>query len=113
MRGAYQRRDIKKEPEPEINRCEGCRHFRRGLINPYRAADGLCLKKTVRKNHANGCEGWEARELTPREKHVSEMQRLAEAIRRTDSEELKRDYGKAMKRMSHELKIYDSLRRQK
>lgn len=50
---------------------------------------------------------------TMREKHVSEMQRLAEAIRKTKSAMLKADYEKALRKMSHELKIYDAYRRGK
>lgn len=49
--------------------------------------------------------------MSPREQHISEMRRLEAAIVKTKSETLKRDYGKALKRMRHELKIYDSLRR--
>lgn len=42
-----------------------------------------------------------------RQAHVEEMRRLREAIEKTDSPRLKKDYGKRLKRMSHELKIYD------
>ena len=42
-----------------------------------------------------------------REKHVAEMERLKTAISKTNSEYLKRDYEKALKRMSAELKEYD------
>lgn len=42
-----------------------------------------------------------------REKHVEEMERLKTAIKKTDSKYLKRDYKKAIKRMSAELKEYD------
>ena len=49
--------------------------------------------------------------MTPREKHVEEMRRLAMAIRKTSSPQLKRDYTKRLRKMSHELKIYDSYRR--
>ena len=42
-----------------------------------------------------------------REKHVAEIERLKTAIKKTDSEYLKRDYKKAIKRMSAELKEYD------
>lgn len=52
-------------------------------------------------------------EMTPREKHIAEMQRLAAAISKTKSEKLKTDYMKRLKKMSHELKIYDSYRREK
>ena len=49
--------------------------------------------------------------MTPREKHVQEMQRLAMAIRKTKSDQLKQQYTKRLRKMSHELKIYDSYRR--
>ena len=42
-----------------------------------------------------------------REKHVAEMERLKTAMGKTDSEYLKRDYEKALKRMQKELKEYD------
>ena len=42
-----------------------------------------------------------------REKHVAEMERLKTAMEKTDSEYLKRDYGKALKRMERELREYD------
>lgn len=42
-----------------------------------------------------------------REKHVAEMKRLQEAINKTKSERLKRDYGKALSRMRSELAEYD------
>lgn len=45
-----------------------------------------------------------------RDAHVAEMRRLQAAIDKTNSETLKRDYGKRLKRMSHELKIYDKYR---
>lgn len=48
--------------------------------------------------------------MTPREKHIAEMQRLATAISKTKSEKLKKDYGKRLQKMVHELKIYDALR---
>ena len=51
--------------------------------------------------------------MTPREKHIAEMQRLAAAITKTKSEKLKTDYQKRLKKMSHELKIYDAYRREK
>lgn len=51
-------------------------------------------------------------DMTPREKHIAEMRRLETAIKTTKSETLKRDYGKALKRMRHELKVYDSYRRE-
>ena len=42
-----------------------------------------------------------------REKHIAEMERLKTAMEKTDSEYLKRDQKKALKRMSAELKEYD------
>ena len=42
-----------------------------------------------------------------RNKHIAEMQRLKTAIDKTNSEYLKRDYKKALKRMQRELKEYD------
>ena len=42
-----------------------------------------------------------------RNKHVAEMERLKTAISKTNSEYLKIDYEKALKRMSAELKDYD------
>lgn len=42
-----------------------------------------------------------------RQKHVDEISRLKDAIARTDSEYLKNDYGKALRRMEKELKEYD------
>lgn len=50
---------------------------------------------------------------SPREKHTEEMKQLAMAIRQTTSPKRKRDLEKRLKRMSHELKIYDSYRREK
>lgn len=42
-----------------------------------------------------------------REKHIAEINRLSEAIRKTKSRCLKRDYLKALARMKEELKEYD------
>ena len=42
-----------------------------------------------------------------RNKHIAEMQRLKTAIDKTNSEYLKRDYKKALKRMQRELRDYD------
>ena len=42
-----------------------------------------------------------------REKHLCEMRRLSEAIQKTKSEHLKKDYTKAYGRMCRELKEYD------
>lgn len=50
--------------------------------------------------------------MTPREKHIAEMQRLEAAIAKTRSEKLRKDYSKRLRKMSHELKIYDSYRRE-
>ena len=47
----------------------------------------------------------------PRVKHIMEMRRLEAAIEKTKSESLKMQYGKALKRMRHELKVYDALRK--
>ena len=43
-----------------------------------------------------------------REKHIAEMNRLKEAIKKTNSKHLKADYGKSLKRMQNELKEYDN-----
>ena len=43
----------------------------------------------------------------PREQHIAEMNRLADALYRTESPYLKRDYAKALNRMEKELKEYD------
>ena len=42
-----------------------------------------------------------------REKHIAEMKRLKTAMEKTDSEYIKRDYEKVLKRMQKELKEYD------
>ena len=42
-----------------------------------------------------------------RQKHVEEMSRIFEAIQKTMSEHLRRDYTKAYRRMYRELKEYD------
>ena len=55
----------------------------------------------------------ENRTYSPREKHCEEMKQIAMAIRQTTSPKRKRDLEKRLKRMSHELKIYDSYRREK
>lgn len=49
--------------------------------------------------------------MTAREAHIAEMRRLEEAIAKTKSDKLRKDYGKALNRMRHELKIYDAYRR--
>ena len=45
-----------------------------------------------------------------RNKHVAEMERLKEAIAKTESEYLKKDYTKALRRMEKELVEYDRYR---
>lgn len=45
----------------------------------------------------------------PRREHIAEMNRLADAIYRTESPYLKRDYMKALNRMEKELREYDLL----
>ena len=45
-----------------------------------------------------------------REAFVKEMRRMKEAIEKTDSPKLKRDYSKAIKRMKKQLKEYDYYR---
>lgn len=47
-----------------------------------------------------------------REKHIAEMARLQEAIKKTKSAQLKQDYGRALKRMQRELEEYDRYRNQ-
>ena len=42
-----------------------------------------------------------------RKNRVAEIERLKAAIAKTNSEYLKRDYGKALKRMQRELRDYD------
>lgn len=42
-----------------------------------------------------------------RQEFVDEMNRLEQAIYKTDSEYLKRDYSKALKKMKRELAQYD------
>ena len=42
-----------------------------------------------------------------RKKHIDEMNRLKEAIEKTNSKHLKADYSNALKRMQNELKEYD------
>ena len=50
---------------------------------------------------------------TSREKHCEEMKQIAMEIRQTTSPKRKRDLEKRLKRMGHELKIYDKLRSEK
>lgn len=47
-----------------------------------------------------------------REKHVAEMERIKDAIARSNSPYLKKDYTKAYKRMERELAEYDRYRNQ-
>ena len=42
-----------------------------------------------------------------RKNRVAEIERLKAEIAKTNSEYLKRDYGKALKRMQRELRDYD------
>ncbi len=42
-----------------------------------------------------------------RERHVKEMERLQQAIKKTTSTHLIRDYVKALKRMARDLEEYD------
>lgn len=42
-----------------------------------------------------------------RKAHIDEMNRLADAIYRTESPYLKQDYAKALNRMEKELREYD------
>lgn len=46
----------------------------------------------------------------PREKYIEKMQELREAIAKTDSKYLRRDFGKALRRMERELRQYDGFR---
>lgn len=42
-----------------------------------------------------------------REQYAAEIRRLEDAIRRTRSDHLRSDYGKAIRRMKKELRAYD------
>ena len=42
-----------------------------------------------------------------RERHVKDMERLQQAIKKTTSKHLIRDYVKALKRMARDLEAYD------
>lgn len=44
--------------------------------------------------------------MKPEQKHIAEMERLKEAIKNTNSEYLKRDYSKKLKKMKSELVEY-------
>lgn len=46
-----------------------------------------------------------------REEHIKEMSRLQDAIKKSSSWKLKKDYGKALARMRRELQEYDRSRR--
>lgn len=46
-----------------------------------------------------------------REEHINEMNRLRDAIERSSSWKLKKDYGKALARMRKELREYDRSRK--
>ena len=50
--------------------------------------------------------------MTKREEAVAEITRLKEARRRSNSQHLKNDYGKAIRRKQNELRAYDRYRRQ-
>ena len=45
-----------------------------------------------------------------REQYAAEIRRLEDATRRTSSERLRADYGKAVRRMRKELRDYDKFR---
>ena len=47
-----------------------------------------------------------------RERHVKEMERLQQAIKKTTSKHLIRDYVKALKRMARDLEEYDRYKAQ-
>ena len=47
-----------------------------------------------------------------RERHVAEMDRLKDAMRRTSSNHLRCDYGKALKRMQTVPQTFQLIRRQ-
>ena len=48
--------------------------------------------------------------MSPREEFVSQMERLRKAIKKTESEYLKRDYKKALRNMELELRDYNRFR---
>ena len=50
--------------------------------------------------------------MTKREEAVAEIARLKEARRRSNSHQLKTDYGKAIRKKQNELRAYDRYRRQ-
>lgn len=47
-----------------------------------------------------------------REKFVDEMKRIEEALKKTKSKYLKKDYSKALRDMKRELRDYDKFRKQ-
>lgn len=51
--------------------------------------------------------------MTSRNEFVAELQRLRESYNKTRSRFLKRDYGKAIKRMERDLREYDSYRKER
>lgn len=51
-------------------------------------------------------------DMTPREKHCEQMKQIAMEIRRTPPSRRRNDLERQYRRMSHELKIYDSYRRE-
>ena len=53
----------------------------------------------------------EAKMDKQREALVREISRLKDAWNRTDSRYLRKDYGKAIRRMENELRQYDSFRK--
>ena len=49
--------------------------------------------------------------MDKRDEHIAQILRMEDAIRRTNSEHLRRDYRKAVRRMMKELKDYDRFKR--
>lgn len=47
--------------------------------------------------------------MTPREKHLAEIERVKAALNKTTSPKLRHDYGRHLKRMYAELKYYDKV----
>lgn len=47
-----------------------------------------------------------------RELFINEMKRMKEAIKKTNSEKLKTDYSKALKRKQKQLRQYDEYRKE-
>lgn len=48
--------------------------------------------------------------MTSREQHLAKIRELEEAMARSNSEKLKKDFGKAVARLKRELRTYDKLR---